>query len=877
MGWKSRAHCANVRPMSRLRLPSLLLLTVAACTPPAQTGSALRVAIELQAGIRSTCVALVVQGTDGAELAKSKGARTQGRMLVSAAVFRGEFPEKVKLQAIGFTDVDCTMPTAPAEQSELTEATFPSVGVTDVTLKLVRTASGMDVDNDRSPSDVDCDDHDPRRYPGAAEDCTDGKDNNCDPYTDCGDPQCPGKQCRQVGSACSVTTGRCAELTCGDGIDNDGDDRPDCLDDDCTGKTCRNNGTCSMGSCMNASSESGLCGDGLDNDNDSKRDCDDPDCEGGACNDGASCNVEETCQGGTCRGGHAIVCAAPTNLCVGSPGVCAEALDGGCTYPPLAADAGCDDGLLCTSDDTCDGDGGCTGTPLRCDQPPAGACWDQSGFCNEDAGCLYFIAVGRLSCTDNDGCTVNDACLADGGCLGTLLDCSTAIPPTECQVPTGVCSSGACTFMDRTGACTGGSCVGGVCVGSDDAGTDGGSGGSDAGVDGGAVDAGPVDAGSMDAGAQDAGPGFLLPSNVPLSVITAAPAYPHFNVTCSTLLSLNPLAFVPNFGCTAPALPQVTTVTQDGGPALSVIVVDRLTVASGATLTIVPGASGTSADRAPVIAVRGDATVNGSIEVSAMFSPTINSGPGGEGSWCPVPTLGAAQNNRSGGGQGGAFGDASGPGGRGADNGGTGAPALQANGDEFLAPLRGGCAGSRGGNSSNGRYGHAGGALQLWARGILSVGGSILANGGRGLNSAALISGGGGGGGGSGGAILLEATTLNIGSSAIIAANGGSGAQGTSYGWGADGRPGEAGTAQVNGGSGANVCGGPGGKGGARAGSATGGSNGDPPGSCTNLGGGGGGGGSVGRIRFNALNPCTIGSAAKVSPTSRSTLQACRF
>lgn len=841
--------------MSRARL-TLAVIVIAACTPPAQTGSALRVSIELQAGVRSTCVALSIKGADGAELAKSKGARTQGRMLVLAAIFRDAFPETVGLQAIGYSDLECVNETSPAERSELVEATFPERGPRDVALVVKRDLSGIDVDNDKSPAGVDCDDLDPQRRPGILEDCTDGKENNCDDYTDCGDPQCGGKKCKLNGSVC-LPTGRCGELSCADGLDNDVDGQTDCADDDCAGKACRNGGVCANGTCTNASSEAGLCADGLDNDNDTKTDCEDPDCENQGCTDRLACTLGETCQQGQCRGGQAVVCGPPTTFCVGSPGVCSEALDGGCSYPSLPTDAGCDDGQRCTVDDFCDGDGGCQGNPVVCDAPPAGSCWDRSGFCDADAGCVYSLAVGQMMCTDNDLCTVNDVCLADGGCEGTPLDCANSPPPNECQVSTGACMNGNCGFSDRTGPCTGGTCVAGACVR------------FDGGLDGGAIDAGPIDGGPV-----DAGPGFLVPSNVPLSVIDAAPPYAHLNYTCSTILSLNPLAHVPvNFGCTPPPVPTVVTVPQSGGPGLTVIVVDRLTVASGVSVFIVPGTSATPADRAPVIAVRGDATVNGTLEVSAMFSPTLSSGPGAEGSWCPSPTLGTAQTNRSGGGQGGAFGEPGGPGGRGADNGGTGAPVLMASGNDTLVPLRGGCPGSRGGNSANGRYGRAGGALQLWARGTLFVGGSVLASGGRGLNAATTTSAAGGGGGGSGGALLLEATNLTLSNSAIIAANGGSGAQGSSLLSGADGRPGAAATTQVNGGSGANLCGGAGGKGSARDGVATGGS----AGTCNNFGGGGGGGGSVGRVRFNALNPCTIGGSAKVSPPSSSVQASCRF
>jgi hypothetical protein len=829
------------------------------------------VAIELEAGLRSTCVLLTVKSSEGAVLRTSKGARTQGRMAVFAAVFRDDLPASVELEATGFSDLECTTATNPAERSAPVQAEFPALGVKDVTLTVKRTVTGVDVDNDGSPSEEDCDDRDARRRPGLAEDCTDGKDNDCNNFTDCGDGVCTGRQCRLAASICAAS-GLCTETNCANGADDDGDTSTDCQDADCDAKTCLNGGTCTARACANARSEAGLCADGQDNDNDGARDCLDSDCDNQPCSDGLACNAGETCRSQACGGGAAVMCAAPANVCLGTPGTCSEALDGGCSFPARSADAGCDDGVACTENDACDGDGGCIGTPKACTTPPDGGCWGFVGLCDEAQGgtCVYSIEVGRLSCSDSDGCTVNDACLADGGCLGQQLNCANAIPPNECQVPTGQCTQGACTFMPRTGSCAGGTCLNGDCVA-----PDGGAPDSGVSADAGSTDGG-VDAGPMDAGVVDAGPGFLVPSNVPLSTISGAPAAT-LTFNCDSTITLNPIGYRDNIFCSEPTLPPAVLVPQVNGPTLVVFVVDRLVVNSGATVSILAGPNGADSAFVPVFAVRGDAIINGTIEVSARFDGfNATNGPGGSVPGCPANISGSSQSNRSGGGQGGAFGLPSGAGGRG-DNGAAGAPSMAANGNDTLTPLRGGCPGSRGGGGASGRFGHNGGGLQLWARGQLSINGAVLANGGRGLGTQ-LVTGGGGGGGGSGGGLLIEATTLNLGASAIVAANGGSGAEGSSIGDGANGLPGAAGVDPVAGGNGPVICGGPGGRGGARNGDAGVGENGDPGGgNCTNLGGGGGGGGSVGRVRFNALNPCVITTGARVSPRSSSAQVSCQF
>jgi hypothetical protein len=144
-----------------------------------------------------------------------------------------------------------------------------------------------DADGDTYVIPADCNDTDPAIYPGAAELCADGKDNNCDLNIDCKDPAC-------------VSDPTCSAVEiCNDGIDNDRDRKVDCRDTDC-----RNNPVCT-GCVVNENPEA-TCNDAKDNDCDGYTDCNDADCSGNsAClctPKGGSCTVNGDCCSNRCRG-----------------------------------------------------------------------------------------------------------------------------------------------------------------------------------------------------------------------------------------------------------------------------------------------------------------------------------------------------------------------------------------------------------------------------------------------------------------------------------------------------------------------------------------------------------------------------------------------
>ncbi|MBN2020002.1 MAG: putative metal-binding motif-containing protein [Sedimentisphaerales bacterium] len=100
----------------------------------------------------------------------------------------------------------------------------------------------------------DCNDNDPNINPGATELCTNGKDDNCDGFTDCADSQCA---CADAdGDGYGTTTSPCcpyagidcndndpninpgATEVCNNGKDDDCDLLVDCNDSDCSGDPC---------------------------------------------------------------------------------------------------------------------------------------------------------------------------------------------------------------------------------------------------------------------------------------------------------------------------------------------------------------------------------------------------------------------------------------------------------------------------------------------------------------------------------------------------------------------------------------------------------------------------------------------------------------
>lgn len=142
-----------------------------------------------------------------------------------------------------------------------------------------------------------------------------------------------------------------------------------------------------------------------------------------------SCTLDSQCPSGHCIGS---VCC--NSACDAQCGTCST----GICQPKSGA---CDDGNLCTLNDTCS-NGTCRGAPKQC--PAPGAC-QQGGTCDTSSGSCNYVEVAN-----------GLACGSDGNCQGGQC---VAGKPDECAGRTdgmtcsngGTCQSGRCNAAQQSG------------------------------------------------------------------------------------------------------------------------------------------------------------------------------------------------------------------------------------------------------------------------------------------------------------------------------------------------------------------------------------------------------------------------------------------
>ena len=280
--------------------------------------------------------------------------------------------------------------------------------------------------------------------------------------------------------------------------------------------------------------------------------------------------------------------------------------------------------------------------------------------------------------------------------------------------------------------------------------------------------------------------------------------------------------------------------------------------------------------RPAVFVIAGALTIDGVVHAGATCGSGNCPGPGG-GAGTPFTVVGGGCGGGSGGAHDAAGADAGGGGGAGGENGAAGGSDTRAGvafpgGSGGLAcvpamiePLTGGSGGSGGGPGSVAPTsgGAGGGALQLTALGSITITGTVEAGGAGGSGGpgdAVAGNGGAGAGGGAGGALLLEAPTITLAASSVLAANGGGG--GGAGSGATTGSPGAHGaTSATPAAGGAPAAGGqPGGAGGAAGAPAQ-------PGTSGTESNGGGGGGGAGRIHVRARS-LTAGGTTSPNATS---------
>lgn len=130
------------------------------------------------------------------------------------------------------------------------------------------------------------------------------------------------------------------------------------------------------------------------------------------CDDGDICTSNDTCASGACSPGVMISCddgnGCTEDSCVATSG---------CTFLPKAGP--CDDGDPCTSGDQCEAGGCVAGSTTECDD--SNPCTEDS--CKTGIGCVHQPTPG-IDCDDQDACTLTSECSNSGVCNGSgQLDC----------------------------------------------------------------------------------------------------------------------------------------------------------------------------------------------------------------------------------------------------------------------------------------------------------------------------------------------------------------------------------------------------------------------------------------------------------------------
>ncbi len=179
--------------------------------------------------------------------------------------------------------------------------------------------------------------------------------------------------------------------------------------------------------------------------------CSGNDAVGSACNDGLFCTTGDTCDGsGTCMGGGSpcLNVGDNDNNCHES---CNEALDNCTANDPFGSF--CNDGLFCTTNDACDGDGSCAGSGNPCTIHIGDNDSDCSESCNEIGNSCTFNDPAGSACNDGLFCTVSDTCNGSGSCSGTGNPCTANVGDDDSDC-TESCNEGAnsCTATDPNGS-----------------------------------------------------------------------------------------------------------------------------------------------------------------------------------------------------------------------------------------------------------------------------------------------------------------------------------------------------------------------------------------------------------------------------------------
>lgn len=205
------------------------------------------------------------------------------------------------------------------------------------------------------------------------------------------------------------------------------------------GRFCTDNDVCSNGTCMGGDPHPcppstpcviATCDEALG------QCAETPKPDGSICDDNDLCTATSSCMAGVCVSGPSCmgdecndsVCD-PATGCVKTPkavgtscgntacsvGSCDN--EGKCLITPINQGGPCDDGLFCTTADTCNNFGVCIGGASPCSAPAPcikATCNEMNDVCDFEA-----IPNGEL-CDDGDACTADEKCNAVAQCTGGL-------------------------------------------------------------------------------------------------------------------------------------------------------------------------------------------------------------------------------------------------------------------------------------------------------------------------------------------------------------------------------------------------------------------------------------------------------------------------
>ncbi len=194
--------------------------------------------------------------------------------------------------------------------------------------------------------------------------------------------------------------------------------------------------------------------------------------DGTACDaDNSGCTTSDACQGGKCVPGPKVTCAT-VDPCMISTCKSTGGSEHTCVTATKPVNTPCEDGKVCSQNDFCDSAGKCQpGAPMPC---PGSTCL--TGACSETTkGCTMQAKLNGTKCDDGLFCTTQDTCDGTGKCLsGLKLKCEGAPPcgqgtcdeavdqcvvvyPPQCCVTTSInCDDGISCSKDYCSASTAG-------------------------------------------------------------------------------------------------------------------------------------------------------------------------------------------------------------------------------------------------------------------------------------------------------------------------------------------------------------------------------------------------------------------------------------